>query len=154
MEVKLDQIRLLRDLKKLQGTLNDLPEQARTRILGAAALEMAKVAKGTARRIVRVRTGRLKRSITVKRMVVRGPDGSKRKGARLKAGAGWARHAHLIEYGWTDRRTGKRAGPFPFIRPALEQHQGRMIKAAKGRVQRLLPRAVKAAKRKAASIGG
>ena len=142
----------IRGTRELRKTLDALPDRVRTRILGAMAFEMAKVAKRTARRLVPVRTGRLRRSIMAKRMVVRGPDGQKRKGARLKAGANWAAHASLIEYGFQSR-SGSAVGPFPYIRPALERHHSRMIRAATGRARRLLPRAVKAARRQAARGG-
>ena len=135
----------VRGVRSLDATLRALPVRVRGRILGAASLAMAKVGRHTARKLVRVKTGRLKRSIRVQRKMVPGPGGHKRKGAVLRAGAAWARHAHLIEFGSENVRTGRRNRAFPFVRPAVRRHHGRMIRAARGRIARLLPRAVKAA---------
>ena len=129
-------------LGDLDATLRALPVRVRKRLLGAASLEMAKVGLHTARRLVRVRTGRLKRSIVAKRKRVRGPGGAMQGGAVLRAGARWAAHATLIEYGTS------RARAFPFVRPAVERHHRRMLRAARGRIRRILPRVVAAAKRR------
>ena len=142
MEQSLDTPRLDRGLRNLDATLRGLPERVRKRVLGAASLEMARVARHTARRIVQVKTGRLKRSIVAKRKRVRGHDGRPGAGAVLKAGARWAAHAPLIEYGTS------RARAFPFLRPAIHRHHGRMITAARGRIARLLPRVVAAARKR------
>ena len=144
MQVRLDARRTARTLANLDATLKRLPGRVRGRILGAASLAMAKVGMHTARRLVRVKTGRLKRSIRVARKRVRGPEGYT-KGAVLRAGARWAAHAHLIEYGTRNPDGSQRTREFPFIRPAVKRHHGRMIRAARGRIARLLPRAVKAA---------
>ena len=129
----------MKGLRNLDRTLRSLPDKVRRKALGAASLEMARVARHTARRLVRVRTGRLKRSIVAKRKRVRGKDGRIHAGAVLKAGARWAAHASLIEYGT------RRARAFPFIRPATRLHHGRMIRAARGRIARLLPRMIRQA---------
>ena len=132
-------------LTKLDKTLERLPAKVKQRLIGAASLEMAKVARHTARRLVPVRTGKLKRSIRVRRKVVKGPDGVRRRGAQLQAGARWASHASLQEYGFRHFRSGKMVKAQPYVRPALRKHRGRMLRAAQGRISRLLPRAVKAA---------
>ena len=139
----------IKGLRNLDRTLRALPSRVRKRILGAASLEMAKVARKTARRLHRpnVRTGRLLRSIIAKRARVRGPDGESRSGAVLRAGAGWARHAHLVEFGTLNPDGSRRSRAFPFMRPALNRHHGRMLRAARGRIRRLLPRVIAAAQR-------
>ena len=139
----------IKGLRNLDRVLRSLPERVRKRVLGAASLEMAKVARGTARRLHRpnVRTGRLMRSIVAKRKRVKGPDGHSHSGAVLRAGAGWARHAHLVEFGTLNPDGSRRSRAFPFMRPALNKHHGRMLTAARGRIARLLPRAIAAAQR-------
>ena len=142
MDLDLD----IKGLKNLDAVLRSLPDRVRKRVLGAATLEMAKVARGTARRLHRpnVRTGRLMRSIIAKKKRVKGTSG-----AVLKAGAGWARHAHLVEFGTTNPDGTRRSRAFPFMRPAIHRHHDRMLKAARGRIRRILPRVLAAARARA-----
>ena len=83
-----------------------------------------------ARRTVRVKTGQLKDSI--------GPPSG--EASRMGYNADWsvtAPHASPIEYGFKHWRSGRRIGPFPYVRPALARFQGpylaELVAAAKAK---------------------
>ena len=95
----------------------------------AAMREITKRIANKAKSLVRVKSGKLKKSIRRRTRRARTEDAV--RGFVFAE----APHAHLIELGWKPKRatgpgaslsstaktlTGKRAGPFPFLRPALD----------------------------------
>ena len=84
---------------------------------------------GEAKRIVRIKTGRLQRSI---RVIRKGQIGG-----RGQVGAEWGSdvtYAPYIEEGFIHWISGKKVGPFPYAAPALERYRkqwvDRIVKAA------------------------
>ena len=75
----------------------------------------------TARQLVRVKTGQLRASI--------GPAPGEASVNGFTAE--WevtARHAAPIEYGFIHYLSGKKVGPFPYVRPALAKHRKAYVK--------------------------
>ena len=83
-----------------------------------------------ARRTVRFKTGQLKESI----------GSATGEASRSGYNADWsvtAPHASPIEYGFKHWRSGRRVGPFPYVRPALRRFRGpylsELVAAAKAK---------------------
>ena len=94
------------------------------------AAKYQRLTMNEARRTVRVDTGQLQRSIQP------APSEANRMGYT----AAWqvtAPHASPIEFGFKHWRSGRRIGPFPYVRPALSRFQGpylsELITAAKAK---------------------
>ena len=89
---------------------------------------------GEAKRIVRRKTGRLQRSIRVTHRGSFGPD---------QVGAEYGTDVHygkFIELGFRHWRSGRKVGPFPYLKPAYERFRGqwlaRIAEAAVGLIAR------------------
>jgi len=144
-------IKVLQDLKG-SVTRNDFEKAAEIALMPVHAAAIANV-----RSVTRKKTGRLHRSIIMKKM---GPRTRRRYGmfAGMYVGADYsvAPHAHLLEYG-TYRRAKKskrgakmntgRVTPKPFLRPAYHQNRGTIFVIAARelgkRVQKKIDRAIK-----------
>ena len=103
-------------LKELESLLKKLPDRVALNALNSGMRAGARVIAKEARSLVPVRTGRLKKAITVRK---------KRKPGYFTAGAEGVPYAHLVEFGtvdWIGR---------PFLRPAFDNKKAEAIKAIK-----------------------
>ena len=140
MDIRMD----VQGIAELRKTINALPEEVEKKVVQVGSLEMARVAVKEARRLVPVKTGRLKASIRVRRGVVRPHGGGRTKGAKMVAGGPDIAYTRIIEFGVTSK--GNR---FPFIRPALNKHLPEQTTAFGMGVGDAIVKATKAARRKA-----
>lgn len=110
-------------LKEIDKVLRGLPVQLQDRVLKTAHADAAKPLISAAKSIVHVKTGNLQKSIGVVRTSLKktGEVGLVQVGPR-RGGGNKGYHAHLIEYGKTNR-DGTRSRKFPFMEPAFNQTQ-------------------------------
>ena len=112
------------ELEKLRRDFAFLGAPTLARIQGSGLRAAARVASQSAKQLVPVRTGQLRRSIRVGQLTAK-IDGKNvpGAGARLNAGGPSAKHAHLIELGTV------KAAARPFLEPASKHNQqGQMSK--------------------------
>ena len=111
--------------------LEQLPEALARHVQGGGALEVAKIIRKSARNLVPVKTGALKRSIRVRQVSqkiqvkllgppVRIPRSASQTLAGNKAGAF---HGHFVEYGTINSRAR------PFLEPAIRAGNSQFLKA-------------------------
>lgn len=112
-------------VKEIDAVLKGLPLQFQDRVLKAAHADAAKPLITAAQGLAPVgKTGNLKRSIGVERISLKKTNevGLVRVGPRRRGGyKGF--HAHLIEFGKTNR-DGSKTNPKPFMEPAFQQTKG------------------------------
>lgn len=115
----------LEGFKELDALLTQLPDEIAKKVVEQTVRAGAKVVLDAAKLKVPVRTGRLKKSLSIKKNTAAFKNYGSVKyavGANLSARKGTtAPHAHLVEFG-----TVKTAAK-PFLRPALEENREKVF---------------------------
>lgn len=124
-------------LPELEKALNELPDKVQERIIKGSMRAAAGVARNDAKRRVHVRTGDLKKAITVvtvtRKLQTRGWIGQAILGIKSPT----SRRAHLEEFGT------EHSDAHPFLRPAMEETKDAQFAAAKKKAVELFAKHAK-----------
>lgn len=135
-------------LKELDEALRELPKATGKNVLKRALTTAAAPVEAEAKRLVPVKSGKLRDSISIGPRLSKRQRGLNTPGSPVEifVGASALPHAHLQEFGTVKMR------PRPFLRPAWDANKMKVLESIKGDLWQEIEKAAKRLAKKAAKL--